>query len=469
MLAREGTAVVGVGAVADEVAEAPELRRLRAVDGLEDGLEGVAVAVDVGDDRDLHRVPRVERHADGRAPSSLSWAALVAAEAAVLLLRPRERALAPAPVDVGSYFTTAEIERARAFRRPQLALAAASAALDAALLGALLARPPRALQPRPAATGGGRRGRRRRALGRPDRRRPAAGRRRARALRAVGLTTQSWRGWAGDVAKTTALGSAVAAGASAAAVALMRRFGARWWLPASAGAVAFGVRVAAPARSSWTRSSTASRRCPTGRSAPTCSRWPNAAGVRVGEVFTVDASRRTTGANAYVTGLGPTKRVVLFDTLLEHFTRDEVRLVVAHELAHMRHRDVLRGLAFSALVAPAATAAAARVARGLAAADAQPGPAVLPALALAAGLVAVPVALVANQLSRRDKDPTERSEDRIRRCAGNPLDNDGLAKATLELTGRQVICTFGLINRGKGLEYMIQAAGSWPPVPRPCT
>ena len=66
-----------------------------------------------------------------------------------------------------------------------------------------------------------------------------------------------------------------------------------------------------------------------------------AAGVEVGEVFSVDASRRTTGANAYVTGLGPTKRVVLFDTLLDRYSRDEVRVVVAHELAHVRHRDVL--------------------------------------------------------------------------------------------------------------------------------
>ena len=49
------------------------------------------------------------------------------------------------------------------------------------------------------------------------------------------------------------------------------------------------------------------------------------AGVSVGQVFSVDASRRTTAANAYVTGLGPTKRVVLFDTLLDRYSRDEVR------------------------------------------------------------------------------------------------------------------------------------------------
>ena len=66
----------------------------------------------------------------------------------------------------------------------------------------------------------------------------------------------------------------------------------------------------------------------------------------------VDASRRTTAANAYVTGLGHTKRVVLYDTLLDDFSRDEMRLVVAHELGHVRHRDVPRGLLWLAIVAP---------------------------------------------------------------------------------------------------------------------
>ena len=56
------------------------------------------------------------------------------------------------------------------------------------------------------------------------------------------------------------------------------------------------------------------------------------AGVDVGEVYRVDASRRTTAANAYVGGLGHTKRVVLYDNLIEDFPPDEVRSVVAHEL-----------------------------------------------------------------------------------------------------------------------------------------
>jgi STE24 endopeptidase len=115
------------------------------------------------------------------------------------------------------------------------------------------------------------------------------------------------------------------------------------------------------------------------------------AGVQVGEVYVVDASRRTTAANAYVTGLGATKRVVLFDTLLEDFTADEVRLVVAHELAHVKFRDVQRGLAFTALVAPAAAWAVSRLAR----------PADLPRLVLAATAVMAPVGWVANRLSRK--------------------------------------------------------------------
>ena len=57
----------------------------------------------------------------------------------------------------------------------------------------------------------------------------------------------------------------------------------------------------------------------------------------VGEVYRVDASRRTTAANAYVGGLGHTKRVVLYDNLIDGFPRDEVRLVVAHELGHQKH------------------------------------------------------------------------------------------------------------------------------------
>jgi STE24 endopeptidase len=123
----------------------------------------------------------------------------------------------------------------------------------------------------------------------------------------------------------------------------------------------------------------------------------------------MDASRRTTAANAYVTGLGSTKRVVLFDTLLEQGDREELRAVVAHELGHVRHRDTLRGLLFLALVAPPALRAVARLTRGLAPASGpgRAGPEVVPALALALRVVGAPIAAISSQLSRRVEARTD--------------------------------------------------------------
>ena len=68
-----------------------------------------------------------------------------------------------------------------------------------------------------------------------------------------------------------------------------------------------------------------------------------------------DASARTTAANAYVSGFGGSRHIVLFDTLLRDFPRDQVRAVVAHELAHVARRHVLKGSAWgAALLVPAA-------------------------------------------------------------------------------------------------------------------
>jgi STE24 endopeptidase len=125
------------------------------------------------------------------------------------------------------------------------------------------------------------------------------------------------------------------------------------------------------------------------------------AGVEIGEVYEVDASTRTTAANAYVNGIGHTKRVVLYDTLLENFTRDELRLVVAHELAHVHHRDVPNGLLYLAIVAPFGLFAVARMTSGLAPGQgAHAGPAVLPALALSIAVMTTTITTISNQLSR---------------------------------------------------------------------
>ena len=62
------------------------------------------------------------------------------------------------------------------------------------------------------------------------------------------------------------------------------------------------------------------------------------AGVPIQQVLVADASKRTTKSNAYVSGLGATRRVVVWDTLLEKAGEPELKLIVAHELGHRRER-----------------------------------------------------------------------------------------------------------------------------------
>src|SRR3954447_18916663 len=326
-----------------------------------------------------------------RAGAALA-AAMAAAQGAALLLRPRDGLIAPAPVRVEEHFSADEVARARAFRRPQFALGLATSAVELGLLAALAARPPRALRAgRPAVAGA--------ALSVAATVVPLPLRAVARVrARRVGLVTQSWGGWAGDLAKASAIGAGLAAAGSALADVLRRRLPRTWWLPGAGavvgatGALVFvGPVVLDPLFNTF-------RPLPDGPLRRDVLDLAGRAGVTVREVYVVDASRRTTAANAYVTGLGATKRVVLFDTLVEAFTHDETRLVVAHELAHVRFRDVPRALAFSALVAPAAALAAAGVTDRLAAAE---GAALLPALVLAGGAAGLPSAIAANALSRK--------------------------------------------------------------------
>jgi len=72
-------------------------------------------------------------------------------------------------------------------------------------------------------------------------------------------------------------------------------------------------------------------------------------GVTVDEVLVTDASRRTTTLNAYVSGFGGTRRVVVYDNLVEDLPPAQARVVIAHELAHAKHDDVLVGTAMGAV------------------------------------------------------------------------------------------------------------------------
>jgi STE24 endopeptidase len=75
------------------------------------------------------------------------------------------------------------------------------------------------------------------------------------------------------------------------------------------------------------------------------------AGLRVSRVFQVDASRRSRHSNAYFTGIGKVKRIVLFDTLLQQMTPDEVLAVLAHEVGHWKKKHVLKRIIMTEIMA----------------------------------------------------------------------------------------------------------------------
>ncbi len=66
------------------------------------------------------------------------------------------------------------------------------------------------------------------------------------------------------------------------------------------------------------------------------------AGIHVSRIFKMDASKRTKHTNAYFTGIGKTKRIVLYDTLVEKMDRDEIMSVLAHEVGHWKKKHILK-------------------------------------------------------------------------------------------------------------------------------
>jgi STE24 endopeptidase len=74
-------------------------------------------------------------------------------------------------------------------------------------------------------------------------------------------------------------------------------------------------------------------------------------GLKINRVFTMDASKRTSHTNAYFTGIGHVKRIVLFDTLLSNHADDEIITILAHEAGHWKKKHVLKMLAFSQVAA----------------------------------------------------------------------------------------------------------------------
>jgi len=323
-------------------------------------------------------------------------AAVVAATAATLLLRPRGGLIEPAAVSATDYFLPEQLERAEDFRDPQRVLGLAGLGLSGVTLALLAFRPPR-----------------RWLSGPPVRRAAAAGAGIALVLvvvnlpldairhdRAVdfGLSTQDWGPWLGDVAKAAGIGAVFAAGGAALAVALWRRFAERWWIPASVAVVAAGAVMLYASPLVIDPLFNRFDELPDGKLRSDVLALAERADVDVGHVYRVDASRRTTGANAYVTGLGHAKRVVLYDNLIEDFSPSEVRSVIAHELGHVHYDDVPRGLLFLALLAPPGMLLVQRITERLA--PGARGAELVPPLALAFAVVAFGGQIAGNYVSR---------------------------------------------------------------------
>jgi len=163
--------------------------------------------------------------------------------------------------------------------------------------------------------------------------------------RAFGFSRQSSRDFALDRLKAVAIGSVLTGAALAGLVLCARAFPSAWPLvAAAAGAVVVLLLsfvapvVLEPVFNKFRPVEASSLR-------DAVLKLADDAAVPVREVLVADASRRTTKLNAYVSGLGATRRVVLFDTLLEQASTPEILTVVAHELGHRRYRHVAAGTA----------------------------------------------------------------------------------------------------------------------------
>ncbi|MER6361926.1 M48 family metalloprotease [Kitasatospora sp. NPDC001527] len=172
----------------------------------------------------------------------------------------------------------------------------------------------------------------------------------ARSVRArFGLVTQGWAGWALDALRGLALTLVLALPVAFGLYALTDRSPEYWWLPAAGAAALLTAALSflypllvEPVFNRFTPMEPGPLR-------EALLELADRDGVRVRDVLVADASRRTTALNAYVSGLGATRRIVAYDTLLSTAAPREVELVVAHELGHVKHRDVLTGTVLGAV------------------------------------------------------------------------------------------------------------------------
>jgi STE24 endopeptidase len=168
-------------------------------------------------------------------------------------------------------------------------------------------------------------------------------------LRRYGLSTQDWGSWWVDTLKGWAVAAVLGSLAALVFFAVVRAAPNWWWAWVAGGAAALVFVLSfiypvlfEPIFNKFTPMPASSLRTELMEMA-------ERDGVPVKDVLVADASRRTTALNAYVSGYGASRRIVVYDTLLRDAPDAEVELVVAHELGHAKRNDVLYGTAIGAL------------------------------------------------------------------------------------------------------------------------
>ena len=172
-----------------------------------------------------------------------------------------------------------------------------------------------------------------------------------------GISTQTWGAWAVDLLKSFGVGAVLGA-VVLAGFFTVTHFAPRWWWAFGAAGAAGLVMLLSfvlpvlvePVFNRFTP-------MPAGPLRTELLALAERDGVPVKDVLVADASRRTRAVNAYVSGLGPTRRIVVYDTMLTEATGDEVVSVAAHELGHAKDNDVLTGTIMGALGAAVAVVA----------------------------------------------------------------------------------------------------------------
>ena len=166
--------------------------------------------------------------------------------------------------------------------------------------------------------------------------------------RDYGIVTQPVPGWAADLGKSLGVSVVIGALIGTGAAVAIARLPRMWWAALAAGvaALVYLMSLLSPILLEPLFQKTHPLHDPV-LSAQILA-IAKKAGVQADDVKVNDASTRTTAAYAYVSGLGGSRHIVLYDTLLRDFPEDQVRAVVAHELAHVERHHVLKGSTWGA-------------------------------------------------------------------------------------------------------------------------